>query len=302
MRFVLESGTVIGGRYVLVRKVAEGGMGEVWIAEHAVTKRQVALKFLKEGLGAEARRRVIKEAQAACAIDHPALVPVHDVIESESGEPALVMDLLVGESFEATLARVGKLPPEEAAATLLPVAEALSVAHSLGIVHRDLKPANLFVTRSGDVKILDFGIMKQVTGEGQLSDSTATAAGALIGTPMYMSPEQALAEREVDARTDVWSLGLILYEALTGVLPTRAERFAQVMKILLTGSIRPIAEIDPELTPPGSSDRALRRRAAAAHRSVGRGPFGQQNRWSGTSRSQPSAFGSSGPYSRFWAG
>ncbi len=249
MSFVLESGTSIGGRYVLVRKLAEGGMGEVWVAEHTVTRRQVALKFLKEGLGAEARRRVIKEAQAACAIDHPAVVPVHDVIESETGEPALVMDLLIGESFEARLARVGKLSAEEAASTLLPVAEALSVAHTLGIAHRDLKPANLFVTKTGDVKILDFGIMKQVVEEGQLSDSTATAAGAVIGTPMYMSPEQALAEREVDARTDVWSLGLILYEALTGVLPTRAERFAQVMKILLTGSIRPIAELDPDLDP-----------------------------------------------------
>ncbi len=265
MSFVLSPGSTIAGRYVLQRLLAEGGMGQVWVAEHVVTKRRVALKFLRAGLGRDAWRRVIKEAQAACAIDHPAVLAVHDVLESETGEPALVMDLLVGEALDTHLARVGKISARAAAALFLPVAEALATAHDLGIVHRDLKPANLYLTSGGDVKVLDFGIVKKldiastvrdsdasvasVSSIASIHQSTATAQGALVGTPMYMSPEQALGERPVDARTDVWSLGLVLYEALSGVLPTRAAHFAQVLLIVISGKIRPIAELEPTLPP-----------------------------------------------------
>lgn len=238
------NGATIAERYRLVEKLAEGGMGEVWIGEHLVTSRRVALKFLKEGLGEDARRRVIAEARAACAVAHPAIVPVHDVIQDDAGEPALVMDLLEGETLEARLAGASKMEVGEAAALLLPIADALAAAHAKGLVHRDLKPANIFLTRAGESKLLDFGIVKSVD---EMADGPRTTTGRVMGTPLYMSPEQAFGEGDLDARTDVWSLGLILYQAITGELPTRGENLGQVLRKLVSIEVEPARTLEPSV-------------------------------------------------------
>jgi len=242
-----REGATIGGRFTLLARIAEGGMGQIWMAEHRLTKRRVALKLLKGEASPAARRRVAREAAAACAIDHAAVLPVHDVIEDDDGSPVLVMDLLHGESLEARLARDGRIAPEKLAAMLAPVAEALAMGHAIGLVHRDLKPANLFVTRAGDVRVLDFGIAKRIEGAGN-PDPGATAEAAFVGTPGYMSLEQALGD-PVDARTDIWAFGLVLYEALSGELPTRRPSLAEVMRELLAGPIAPIEERVPDLPP-----------------------------------------------------
>lgn len=219
-------------------------MSQIWIGEHRLTGRRVALKFIKGHLDAVARRRLIREAQAACAIDHPAVVPVHDVVESEDGDPALVMDLLQGEPLDARLAREGTIAWPALAAMFTPVAEALAQAHALGLVHRDLKPANLFVGRDDSVRVLDFGIVKRLESLG--SASTTSVEVAPVGTPIYMSPEQALGD-VVDARSDVWSLGLVLYEALSGRLPTNGASFAEVLRVLFTRRIPPLRTVAPEV-------------------------------------------------------
>jgi len=238
-------------------------MGQVWCGEHTVTKRNVALKFVKDGLlSADAKRRLLKEARSACAVEHPAIVPVHDIIESASGEPALVMDLLEGESLAARLTRERVISWNESARIMLPVAEALVAAHAAGIIHRDLKPDNVFLTTGGGVKVLDFGIAKQIYVDAEAAKSAGTQEGAVLGTPMYMSPEQAFAEQDVDHRTDIWSLGLILFECLTGVLPTRADNLGQVLKIILTQDLPGVRELATDVPGELASlvDQMLRRR------------------------------------------
>lgn len=245
MSFVLEAGQPIGGRYVLERLVGTGGMGQVWAGQDSTEQRSVALKFLKDDrLEPEMRRRMLKEARASCAVAHPSVVPVIDVVESESGHLALVMELLRGESLAD---RPKPMTLNETARVLLPIADALRAAHEVGIVHRDVKPDNIFLTESGEVKILDFGIAKRTEVDASVAASTGTQTGSIVGTPQFMSPEQAFAERDIDHRSDIWSLGLVLFECLTGVLPTKAESLGQVFKIILSSGIPSIAEHAPTL-------------------------------------------------------
>ncbi len=195
MSFHLESGSSIGGRYRLDRLLGQGGMGLVWSAKHLLTGRSVAVKFLRErDLSDEAKSRLLREARASCAVRHHGVVPVLDVIESDSGEPALVMDLLEGESLAERLSRVDRLSANETVMILLPAAEALAAAHDAGVVHRDLKPENIFLTDSGETKVLDFGIAKLIHLDADVARSAGTQTGAILGTPMYMSPEQAFGE------------------------------------------------------------------------------------------------------------
>ncbi len=234
MQLSLESGKMVGP-YRLDRLLGVGGMGQVWAGRHGETDRAVALKFVrKDVLTPETRRRLMKEARASRAIQHPAVVPVEDVLESDDGGPALVMELLSGKPLSAfpkpTEAR-------ELAGLLRPVAEGLAAAHRAGVIHRDVKPENIFVTDSGEVKIIDFGIAKELTIDEQTARSLGTQTGTIVGTPQYMSPEQAFAEKDIDHRTDIWSLGLVLYEYASGVLPTQADSFGQVLKILLSTAI-----------------------------------------------------------------
>lgn len=248
----LAQGAVVAGKYRLDRPLGEGGMGIVWAATHTVTGKSCALKFLKDTSADEAssRERFLREARAACAIRHPNVAPVHDVLESE-GRPFMVMDLLDGEPLSRSIARNGKLPLEEAARVLVPIIDAVSAIHSQSIVHRDLKPDNVFVTRRSDgaldVKVLDFGIAKMTLDRQSTSTPTLTATGAMIGTPFYMAPEQIFGDKDIDARADVWALGVILYECLTGKRPTEGDGVGQVLKVITTDSITPLDRIAPEL-------------------------------------------------------
>lgn len=230
-------------------------MGTVWAATHAVTKKRVAIKFLKPALALnpQTHKRFLREARAASAVRHPNVVQIHDVIE-EGGAPVMVMDLLEGESLADRLERLGALRVDEACVILEQVVSAMEAAHALGIVHRDLKPDNIFLVRQSDgsesVRVLDFGIAKLTATEGDAAQTAGlTSTGSMLGTPYYMSPEQATGEKSIDGRSDVWSLGIILYECLTGRRPTEADTLGQVLKIIMTGAIRPIQTLAPHLPP-----------------------------------------------------
>jgi serine/threonine-protein kinase len=226
-------------------RLGQGGAGEVWSATHLLTGRDVAIKRLLVSRYGEApsevRARFVLEARSACAVDHPNVVQVLDFVEQDGEPPFLVMELLQGETLADQLARQGALSPEEAAAIVLPVVSAVGAAHARGIVHRDLKPSNIFLSKGPGnaslVKVLDFGIAKWSQASGE-TPSPRTQTGSTLGTPSYMSPEQATAERAVDHRTDIWSIGVILYECLSGVRPLEGENAAQmVMRLLSTGII-----------------------------------------------------------------
>jgi tetratricopeptide (TPR) repeat protein/tRNA A-37 threonylcarbamoyl transferase component Bud32 len=208
-------------KYELIRPLGSGGMGEVYLARDRVLDRRVALKFVSSARleEKEAGRRLVREARAAAALDHPAICPVYDVFESE-GRPCIVMQYVDGETLAARLAR-GSLPPDEAVTLALRIAEALAAAHAAGIIHRDLKPQNIVLTADGRPKLLDFGIAQmQLPPEVAASVVTHTATvstnpGAIVGTPAYTSPEQVL-RKPVDGRSDLFSLGAVLFECLTG--------------------------------------------------------------------------------------
>ena len=243
----------VAERYTLRHRIGEGGMGEVWAADSTADGKRVALKFMKEDAVTPAlRRRFLREARAANAIRHTAIVEIQDIIELEDGAPVLVMECLQGESLADKLAREGKLPLRELAALMQPVVSAVGLAHSLGIVHRDLKPENIFLAKREqgriDVKVLDFGIAKLTALQGEAAQSASlTGTGTLLGTPYYMSPEQIFGEKDIDHRADIWALGIIIYEALTGLLPTEGENVGQVLKVVVASRIPPIEQLEPDL-------------------------------------------------------
>ncbi len=226
------------GRYHVVRLLGRGGMGEVYLAEDSSLGRDVAIKFIRSGTlpSDEARRRVMREARAAAALDHPYICAVHETGETAEGEAYIVMQYVEGETLSAVLQR-GPMPPRDALTLGAEIAEALASAHKRGIVHRDLKPGNVIVTPSGHPKLLDFGIAKELLTTTTASDATTTAAtapGVLVGTPGWMSPEQ-LQQRRVDGRSDLFSLGTLLFEALTGrqafLASTPVETMANVLHV-----------------------------------------------------------------------
>jgi serine/threonine-protein kinase len=248
----LEPGSLVADRYRLERVLGEGGMGVVWSATHEVTHKRVALKLVKRAADTVLRARMLREARASCAVRHAHVREIYDVVETDEGLPVMVMEYLIGESLAGKLARERKLALPEAAALVLPVVSAVGAAHAVGIVHRDLKPENIFLAGAGpvSVKVLDFGIAKLMASEGAAAATAAlTSSGALLGTPYYMSPEQAFGEKDIDHRTDVWALGLILYQCLSGVLPTQADNVGQVFKIIVARPIPPLEQIAPELPP-----------------------------------------------------
>jgi serine/threonine-protein kinase len=252
----LTPGGVIGKRYRLDNELGRGGMGVVWAATHLVTRKRVAIKFVRgpADMRSDLRRRFLREARAACAVDHPNTVEVLDVFELEDETPVMVMELLSGETLRELLEREGKLSVPRAASLLLPVTEAVAAAHAAGIVHRDLKPENIFL--AGDpgqpvkVKVLDFGIAKLVVDAGGASEAEPiTGTGSMVGTPCYMAPEQQLAEKDIDGRADIWALGVILYECLAGVRPVQGSGIGQVVHQLATEGIRPLVAVVPDVMP-----------------------------------------------------
>ncbi|WP_394829692.1 protein kinase domain-containing protein [Pendulispora albinea] len=251
----LAHGTVVFGRYVLDEVLGEGGMGTVWAARHTVTRKPVALKFLKRK-GAEHAHRFLREARIVSALKHPNVVQVYDVLQFDDDTPVMVMDRLFGESLGARLKRDRTLPLPEVASIALQVADVVGAAHQQGVVHRDLKPENIFLSREPPdsrrpydcVKVLDFGIAKLTAMDGDAAQTAVlTVTGDLMGTPYYMAPEQVFGERAMDHRADIWSLGVILYECLSGKRPFEGENVGQVLKGITLGAIAPLESLRPDL-------------------------------------------------------
>ncbi|HVU00820.1 MAG TPA: serine/threonine-protein kinase [Polyangiaceae bacterium] len=250
----MQPGDVISERYRLHRLLDVGGMGEVWAAKNELTQKQFAIKFLLPNLAErpDALERFVREAETAGRLNHKSIVDVFDVAQAEDGRPYIVMELLVGESLEARLEREGTLTSLEAAAFLAQVADGLDCAHRAGIVHRDLSLANVFLVRNPDggrpiPKILDFGVSKTLGPTDD--DRTQTGHGTVLGCPEFMSPEQARGAEAVDARTDVWSLGIVLYRCLAGTSPFRAKNYNALMVAILTRPHRPLLEVAPQVDP-----------------------------------------------------
>ena len=234
-----RTGQVIAGKFRILREIGRGGMGVVYEAEDTSLMRTVALKFLPAGIAAsaEANERFVQEARAASALDHPHICNIHEIGRTEAGEMFIAMSSYRGQSLKDRLA-TGPLEPSEVVGLATQIAEGLAEAHAHGIIHRDVKPGNIFVTSDGTAKILDFGLAKLA---GQLR---MTQPGTTMGTVAYMSPEQARGE-ETDARTDVWSLGVVLYEMVTGDLPFKGEKDQAVLRAVLSDPPRPVARLRP---------------------------------------------------------
>ena len=222
---ILRLGDVVGGKLIVEGVLGAGGMGIVLVARHKDLGQRVAIKLMKPAAAKhpEAVSRFLREARAAVTLQSPHVVRVMDVGTLDGGMPYMVMEHLTGSDLSALLEERGPLPVGEAVDYVLQGLEAVAEAHSLGLVHRDLKPANLFLTRMPDgshlVKVLDFGLTKAMSGEGRTDDPSLTATSAVLGSPMYMSPEQLRSSKKVDARTDIWALGVVLYELVSGRFP-----------------------------------------------------------------------------------
>jgi serine/threonine protein kinase/Tol biopolymer transport system component len=229
-------------QYTIRENLGGGGMGVVYKAEDTRLERTVALKFLPPELTRDpvAKARFLQEARAASALDHPNICTIHEVGETEDGQLFLVMTCYDGETLKRRIER-GPLPIDEAIDIAKQVAQGLAKAHRLGIVHRDIKPANIMLTGDGIVKILDFGLAKLAGAAG------LTRAGFCLGTPSYMSPEQA--RGEVDHRTDLWSLGVVLYEMVTGTVPFSGDSDQAIIYSLLTDDPKLPSTLRPEVPP-----------------------------------------------------
>ncbi len=244
-------GQLVGERYRLESLLGRGGMGEVWRATHVLTRRPAALKFLRSTLAhrADMRQRFLREARAAAVVSHPNVAEVVDAFAIEDGTLVLVMPLLEGETLRALVAREAPLALEAALELLLPLISAVGTAHSRGVVHRDLKPENVFLAEDAGgrtLKVLDFGIAK-LTNDDSGEDVTLTGVGTLMGTPYYMAPEQSFGGRDQDYRVDIWSIGVIAYELLSGSRPIEGENTSRVLRNLLAQGITPLEQLAPDL-------------------------------------------------------
>jgi eukaryotic-like serine/threonine-protein kinase len=245
-------GRIIGGKYSLEREIGRGGMGAIWIALDGQLRRRVALKLMRSDQlsSASSRSRFEREAMAVAQITNPHVVQVYDYgIDEES--PYIVMELLEGEDLDARLSRHGRLPLAAVTTLVTQAAKALGTAHAAGIVHRDLKPANIFLARvEGDelVKILDFGVAA-VASSVAGADMQATRAGTVLGTPHYMSPEQARSSKNLDHRSDLWSLAVVAYRAISGQHPFTGESLGDLIVKVCTDEFTPPSQIVTDLDP-----------------------------------------------------
>ena len=241
---------ILADRWALVEKIDEGAMGEIFSARHAVLGHAVAVKVLIPSVSREkaAIERFLREARIAARLQHRNVVRVEDFGVAADGRPFLVMELLRGESLARRLSRAPRPTQAEVLDVVRQIADAVDAAHAAGIVHRDLKPENVFLANEHGatvVKVLDFGVAKFT--DTLANAGHATASNTLIGTPRYMSPEQARSLRELDGRSDVWSLGMIAYEMLTGAHPFEGEAIAELLVAILTHRIPPPSTMCPGL-------------------------------------------------------
>jgi serine/threonine-protein kinase len=240
------------GSYRIISQLGAGAMGEVYLAEHRHLKRKAALKLLARSLVGrpELLERFFMEARATSAIAHPGIVQIFDCEVDAEGRPYIVMEYLSGETLAAHLARTGPFPPVTAARLAQAMASALGAAHAKGIVHRDFKPENVFVDvdASESVKLVDFGIAK-LAGELRAEQVHQTLTGSLMGTPLYMSPEQCRDSGKIDFRTDLYSLGCVLFEMLTGQPPFAHEALGDLLVAHLTQLPRDVRALNPAVPP-----------------------------------------------------
>jgi serine/threonine protein kinase len=261
-------GRVIGDRYGVTGLIGEGGMGEVYEAEHLALGRLVAVKVIhaRSAQEREASSRLRHEARVAGTLGHPNICAVYDMGRLDDGSPYLVMERLHGETLAQRLQREGTIPLEDLVDTMTQVLSALAAAHSKGVIHRDLKPDNIFLSLREGMrpipKLLDFGISKAEDIEDTMADPTG--AGMAAGTPYYMAPEQARGDRSCDHRVDLWGVGLVLYECITGQRPFDARNYNALLVQIITVPHRPVIELAP-LVPLALSrivDRCLAKRPA----------------------------------------
>jgi len=266
-------GTVVADRYHILKKLGAGGMGTVYLAEHVKMGRKSALKVMNPGMNADpdAIARFNREAANASRLNHPNVCGIYDFGETPDGTIYLAMEFIEGASLTDVVEQAGVLPPSRAASIVHQTADALQVAHDAGIVHRDLKPDNIMVARNRDgsdlVKVVDFGIAKASSSDAQ----KVTKTGLVVGTPEYMSPEQLAGDR-LDGRSDIYALGLVAFNCLSGALPFAANSAQEAMIMRLTDMPRTLAEVRPEIAWPAelqaTLDLALTRDAADRYQSA----------------------------------
>ncbi|EYF08415.1 serine/threonine-protein kinase [Chondromyces apiculatus] len=247
MSLPITPGTIVGGKYRLTKPLGSGAMGAVWAAVNENTGREVAVKLLTD-TDDSLRKRLVREARVYGQLSHPNIVEIIDLGFTDDDEPFLVMELLHGETLAQRLRRERRLDPHEAARIARDIARGLAAAHAKQIIHRDLKPANIFLQTRDDgfqVKVLDFGVGKNLAA----SDGLHTVAGATLGTLAYMSPEQARGESNVDPRTDLWPVGVLLAEMLTGERPLRGLPAPQLIMMVSRGDLPPVSELAPDASP-----------------------------------------------------
>lgn len=234
----MEPGATLSGKYRIRGRIGSGGMGTIYEAEDVKLRRSVAIKLLPPDLvrHPEARQRFVQEAQAASALDHANICTIFEIDETEDGQMYIVMAYYKGETLKEKIRR-GPLKVDDAIDIAIHLAEGLSRAHEAGIIHRDVKPGNVVVTDRGDVRILDFGLAKLMDQAG------ITKSGTMMGTVIYMSPEQAKGD-EIDHRTDIWSLGVVLYEMLTGQIPFKGDRDQAVIYSIINVDPTPVRALE----------------------------------------------------------
>ncbi len=243
----LASGDVLADKYRLLTELGEGGMGAVWLANYEALDMEVAIKVIrsevKEAAGKGANERLIREARAAARLGHPAIVRITDFGETPQGDPFLVMELLEGEDLASALERRGRIDAVRTVRIMLPIAHAMAAAHDKGIVHRDIKPENIFFAQLEDgsvqPKLIDFGVAKS---ELQARERI-TMAGALLGSPGYMSPEAARGD-EADARSDIWSFCVVLYEMMSGRLPFQGKNYHALLRSIIEDDVQPVTDFN----------------------------------------------------------
>ena len=246
----IQSGALLAGKYKVLDLLGQGGMGAVYLAENVDIGRQVAIKVLKPELAADpsSLARFKQEARAAAAIGHPGIVEILDLGVLPDGGAFIVMERLVGQTLRELLAAQGSLTPGEAASVIGSVLGTLAAAHDAGVIHRDLKPDNIFLASQPvpGTKILDFGISK-FRGQG---DVALTRTGMVMGTPLYMSPEQARGAKDVGQTADIYSIGAILYEALSGQPPFPGESYNEVLAKVLMDTAVPLGQLRADVPEP----------------------------------------------------
>jgi eukaryotic-like serine/threonine-protein kinase len=246
---------LVAGKYRVTDLLGRGGMGSVWAGIHTTLGTRVAVKFIdvEHASSREARQRFENEARAAASLRSKHVVEVYDHGVTDDGRPFIVMEFLDGEPLDRRLDRIGRMHPKDAARIVGQVCRALAKAHAVGIVHRDLKPENVFLVWDDEdgadvAKVVDFGIAKFT--DSVAASSSATRTGSVLGTPYYMSPEQARGLRTVDFRSDLWSVGVIVFRCMTGHLPFEGEAVGDVLVKLCTAPLPVPSELVPDL-PPG---------------------------------------------------